>query len=206
MFATPVGRTTPYPNANIKSRHAWCVAYRRHNCTQNTYRWRYWLRRSVANVSTAARLLVAKTAIALVLLIAIGTSGQESPRPSAVATKLTTLPTLDGEVRGDPAWQSLMPITDFTQWQPTNGAPATRKTEVYFAFSDEFLHVGVICHEPSQDDIVLSSDGFQSDSFAMAIDTFLNGQTGFMFGTNPIGVEYDAALDNEYADWNWSTT
>ena len=206
MFATPVGRTTPYPNANSKSRHAWCVAYRRRNCTQNTYRWRYWLRRSVANVSTAAKFLVAKTAIALALLIAVCTWGQESPSPSAVATKLTTLPTLDGEVRGDPAWQSLMPITDFTQWQPTNGAPATRKTEVYFAFSDEFLHVGVVCHEPSQDDIVLSSDGFQSDSFAMAIDTFLNGQTGFMFGTNPIGVEYDAALDNEYADWNWSTT
>ncbi len=206
MFATPAGRRTPYLNANTEHRQARYAAFPRDNSAQNTHRWFRSLVQSVAKVHTAAKFLIAKSAIALALLIAVGAWGQESPRPSAVATKLTTLPTLDGEVRNDPAWQSLTPITDFTQWQPTNGAPATRKTEVYFAFSDEFVHIGVICHEPSQDDIILSSDGFQSDSFAMALDTFLNGQTGFMFGTNPIGVEYDAALDNEYADWNWSTT
>ena len=206
MFATPIGRTRPYLNADTKPQHAHCTARcRRNNHAQNTYWWLDWLRSSAAKVQTAIS-LIAKSAIALALLIAVAAWGQEAPRPSAVAPELTTLPTLDGEVRDDPAWQSITPITDFTQWQPTNGAPATRKTEVYFAFSDEFVHIGVICHEPSQDDIVLSSDGFQSDSFAMAIDTFLNGQTGFMFGTNPIGVEYDASLDNELADWNWSTT
>ena len=160
----------------------------------------------VPKVTSLSISVIAKCAIPIALLIASVTWGQETPRPNAIATQLTTQPTLDGDVKDDPAWRSVTPITDFTQWQPTNGAPATRKTEVYFAFSDEFVHVGVICHEPSQDDIILSSDGFQSDSFTMAIDTFLNGQTGFMFGTNPIGVEYDASLDHEYADWNWSTT
>ncbi|MCY4128251.1 MAG: DUF5916 domain-containing protein [Gammaproteobacteria bacterium] len=200
MLATLAGKTTPYLNAKPKRRHSWrAFSSRRILCALNLYH-------QLNPLKTHARSLSAKSAIAIAALIAGVTWGQETPRPSAIATKLTTLPILDGDVRNDPAWQSVTPITDFTQWQPTNGAPATRKTEVYFAFSDEFVHVGVICHEPSQDDIIVSSDGFQSDSFAMAIDTFLNGQTGFMFGTNPIGVEYDATLDSEYADWNWSTT
>ena len=207
MFATPAGRTTSNLNSKTNRCSAHCaVNPRRDDYAPNSASHLRGPRGSTAKLKTAARLLAKTSAIALTLLIAAGVSGQDFSRPSAVATKVTVLPTLDGEVRNDPVWQALSPITDFTQWQPTNGAPATRKTEVYFAFSDEFLHVAVICHEPSQEDIILSSDGFQSDSFAMAIDTFLNGQTGFMFGTNPIGVEYDAAIDNEYADWNWSTT
>lgn len=207
MLATLAGRTTPYLNAKLKRRHICRAAEpRRHLNTQNFFPQRVGLGPRFAKVQRTARFPIAQSVIAIMLLIAVGTWGQETPRPSAVATKLTTLPTLDGDVRNDPAWQSLTPITDFTQLQPTNGAPATRKTEVYFGFSDEFVHVGVICHEASRDHIIVSSDGFQSDSFAMTIDTFLNGQNGFMFATNPIGAEYDATLDNEYADWNWSTT
>lgn len=206
MLATLAGRTKPYLNADTKRcRCRRAIYLRRQFDVQNRNAWSNRFRSRVANSRISARTLISVVAVVAIAL-ALGTSAQETPRPSVVASKLTTLPTLDGEVSGDPAWQSLTPITDFTQWQPTNGAPATRKTEVYFAYSDEFLHIGVICHEASQDDIVVSSNGFQSDSFAMAIDTFLNGQSGFMFGTNPIGAEYDAAINDELADWNWSTT
>ena len=207
MLAILAGRTSPYLNTKPKRRHSSCTTNPSRNAyAQDSLLTCGWSRPRVPKVTSLSISVIAKCAIPIALLIASVTWGQETPRPNAIATQLTTQPTLDGDVKDDPAWRSVTPITDFTQWQPTNGAPATRKTEVYFAFSDEFVHVGVICHEPSQDDIILSSDGFQSDSFAMAIDTFLNGQTGFMFGTNPIGVEYDASLDHEYADWNWSTT
>ena len=147
-----------------------------------------------------------KIAIALIIAISVNATSQELSRPVASATVLNTLPTLDGDVVNDPAWKTLRLITYFTQWIPTNGESTTRKTEVYFGYSEEFLHVAVICHEDSHHDIVVSSDGFQSDSFTMVLDTFLTGQSGFVFGTNPIGAEYDGSITGNSTDWNWSTT
>ena len=40
-----------------------------------------------------------------------------------------------------------------------------------------------------------SLDG--TDSFLFILDTFKDGQNGFLFGTNSIGVEYDGQVDNE---------
>ena len=133
-------------------------------------------------------------------------SAQDAPRPDVQAVRLSTLPVLDGEVISDPAWQVLKPLTDFTQWVPTNGAPASQKTEFFIGYSDEYVHIAVICYEDNPDNIVVSSDGYQSDSATVVFDTFRNGQSGMAFGTNPIGAEYDASLNDEYADWNWSTT
>ncbi len=36
-----------------------------------------------------------------------------------------------------------------------------------------------------------------ADSFRLVLDTFLDRQTGFVFGTNPSGVQYDAQIDFE---------
>lgn len=145
-------------------------------------------------------------ALALTVFATINAFPQESDHPIETARLMDTLPTIDGNVLDDPAWRGAVSISDFTQWVPTNGAPATRKTEVYFGYSDEYLLVGAICHEHSQEDIVVSSDGFQSDSFTFVIDTFLNGQNGFTFGTNPIGAQYDGSITNNSIDWNWSTS
>ena len=96
----------------------------------------------------------------------------------------------------------ITPFMDFLQLTPENGVVATPKTDVSFGYLDQTQHVGVICHENHPEDIVVSSDGFASDSVAMVLDTFLNGQTGFAFGTNPNGREYDGSVADEYADWN----
>ena len=116
-------------------------------------------------------------------------------------------PTLDGDVAGDPAWQGLAAFTDFKQLQPDNGAPATQRTEAYFGHTEKALYVGVICHEADPSKIVVSNDGFASDSFAFVLDTFRSGQTALVFGTNPVGAEYDGqvAASTNFADWNWST-
>lgn len=146
--------------------------------------------------------------IALICLFSVAASAELEPRqtgPVGEAVELSVMPNLDGDVKNDPAWQDVVPFTDFTQWAPANGKPASRKTEVFLGYSDKFLYVGAICYEDDPNDIVVSSNGFESDSFLMVFDTFLNGQTGVAIGTNPIGEEYDASVANEYGDWNWST-
>ena len=37
----------------------------------------------------------------------------------------------------------------------------------------------------------------ETDSFQIILDTFHDGQNGFVFGTNPAGVEYDGQVTNE---------
>ena len=81
----------------------------------------------------------------------------------------------------------------------------SQRTEVYFGFTDEAVHVGVVCHESDPADIIVSNEGFQSDSFAMVLDTFGTGLAGVVFGTNPVGAEYDGQVADEFAHWNWST-
>ena len=63
----------------------------------------------------------------------------------------------------------------------------------------------MICHETDPSAITVSNDGFQSDSFSMVLDTYRTGQAGMVFGTNPVGAEYDGQVANESPDWNWST-
>jgi len=36
-----------------------------------------------------------------------------------------------------------------------------------------------------------------TDSFRFILDTYADGQNGFVFGTNPAGIEYDAQVTNE---------
>ena len=135
----------------------------------------------------------------------LGAAGATEPNNHGQATPLSQVPTLDGNVADDPAWDGLEPLTGFTQLGPDNGAPATQRTEVYFGFSKDALHVGVICFESDPGGITVSNDGFQSDSFAMVLDTFGTGLAGMVFGTNPVGAEYDGQVADELADWNWST-
>ena len=142
----------------------------------------------------------------LVVLIASTVEASEpNDRPHGSATRLGQTPTLDGLVADDPAWREVTPFTGFRQLRPDNGAAASERTEVYFGFTDDTLHVGVICHESDPDAITVSNDGTQSDSFSMVLDTHGTGLAGMVFGTNPVGAEYDGQVADEFADWNWST-
>ncbi|MDX1407925.1 MAG: DUF5916 domain-containing protein, partial [Saprospiraceae bacterium] len=64
------------------------------------------------------------------------------------------------------------------------------------------LLVGVRCFDRRPDRLVVSdarrdADLEKTDAFLFILDTYHDGQNGFVFGTNPIGIEYDAQVDNE---------
>ena len=145
------------------------------------------------------------SSVTIALLLCATSVAEPNNLPHGHATLLSQAPTLDGNVADDPAWDGLAPFTGFTQLQPDNGAAASQRTEVYFGFTEDALHVGVICFETDPGAITVSNDGSQSDSFSMVLDTFGTGLAGMVFGTNPVGAEYDGQVADEFADWNWST-
>src|SRR5687767_12262154 len=68
------------------------------------------------------------------------------PRVRAVKLEESESISVDGRL-DEPIWQRALPATDFIQQDPDNGAPATERTEVRFAFSRDSLYMGVICYD-----------------------------------------------------------
>jgi len=130
-----------------------------------------------------------------------------SPRPVMRASAITVAPVVDGNVLGDPAWDRVVPATDFWQVQPNEGQAATQKTEVYIAYLDDALYIGLMAYDDDPAGIIVTDarrdtsldDG---DSFRVIIDGMLDRQNGFVFGTNPAGMEYDAQVIKEAASYN----
>jgi hypothetical protein len=127
---------------------------------------------------------------------------QTNERPTAKANYFENDISIDGDVLNDPVWQIIEPFGDMTQKQPNSGEKSTEKTEIRIAYSNQFFYLAVVCHDSAPDKLVVSdsrrdSDLSNTDAFLFILDTYNDGQNGFMFGTNSIGVEYDAQIDNE---------
>jgi hypothetical protein len=121
-------------------------------------------------------------------------------RLTATAIRVEDAPAIDG-VLDDAAWQKAPVHTGFVQADPLEGAPATENTEVRLVYDDQALYVGVTLHDSDPSRIVTTdtrrdADLNQQDSFQMVFDTFHDLQNGFVFGTNPAGVTYDAQIRN----------
>jgi hypothetical protein len=120
----------------------------------------------------------------------------------ATAVKVPTAPTLDGDVLGDEAWANAVPIGSFTQEQPNEGQPSSERTEVRVIFTGDTLYIGAVMYDSDPSGIIVSdarrdAPMDDTDSFQMIVDTYRDRQNGFVFGTNPAGIEYDGQVTNE---------
>ena len=119
----------------------------------------------------------------------------------ARATRVEEPPTIDGLI-DDAAWELAEPITDFVQAEPLQGMSASERTVVRILYDQRAIYVGVILYD-SEPDQILASDSRrdsgmgESDSFQIIVDTYHDLQNGFVFGTNPSGIEFDGQVSNE---------
>jgi hypothetical protein len=158
---------------------------------------------SRACVSTVRSLCVC----AMALAVADVALAQQSPRAPAaavrraIAVRTAEPPTIDG-VLDERSWQDATAITDFIQSEPTEGLPASERTEVRLMYDSRALYVGVYCYDSDPSHIVSTDSRRDSalsgqDSFQMILDTYHDRQNGFIFGTTPLGLQYDAQVRNE---------
>jgi len=115
------------------------------------------------------------------------------------AVKATSNPVMDGDVLNDLAWNDVPAVTTFIQKTPDEGDNVSENTVVKVMYSDKIFFVSVVCYDSKPNEIVISdtrrdSPLNNSDSFSFIIDTFKDFQTGYLFGTNPAGIEYDAQI------------
>ncbi len=122
--------------------------------------------------------------------------------PLARPARVVVGPEIDGDVLGDPAYRDAVPATGFVQSRPFEGQPASERTEVRIVHTDDTLYFGIVCYTADPATIIAAdsrrdSDLTETDSFQIILDTYHDGLNGFVFGTNPAGVEYDGQVTNE---------
>jgi hypothetical protein len=110
-------------------------------------------------------------------------------------------PVIDG-VLDEEVWMEAPTMEGFIQRVPNDGAPASEPSEVRILFDQDAIYVGVWLWDSQPDRIVdgpaiRDSRLDDSDAVVLIFDTFHDGQNGFVFGTNPSGIEYDGQVTNE---------
>ena len=120
---------------------------------------------------------------------------------------------LDG-VLDEAIYERVEPITDFIQYEPANGAPATEQTELWILFDAENLYVAGRAYDSAPPDRWVLNEMRRdipnvsaNESIAFSIDTFNDNRNGFLFELNAIGGFLDAQITNESfpPNQNWNT-
>lgn len=137
-----------------------------------------------------------------------------SPK-NIVAFRVNSSPVIDGLVN-EPSWFKAVPMSDFIQYDPVEGAEPTEKTTVRVLYDDRALYFGVICSDSNPEGIKTQltrrDRSSEADRFSITIDSYNDGQTGFVFAGTVSGVQLDGVLyydgtmyDNQWdAVWNYA--
>ena len=136
------------------------------------------------------------------LLLSAGSPHAAADERAVRATRVANPPKLDGRIDGDESWREASPITDFTQQRPDEGQPASENTTIYVVYDKQTLYIGGVCFSKNLDDIVMTEVRRDSvienmDYVEVVLDSYLDRQNGFVFATNPGGMQYDGQLAQE---------
>jgi hypothetical protein len=148
------------------------------------------------------------------LLHVAGGSGASAQ--TAVAAEHTRAPSIravpaaapirvDG-VLDETVWAMAPAATTFTQLVPTEGAPATERTEVRFAYDDEALYIGARMYDSAAPTTRLGRrDGSTaaSDWLALIIDSHHDHRTAYSLEINPSGLRRDQTHSESGVDDSW---
>lgn len=103
---------------------------------------------------------------------------------------------------------------DFRQSKPTDGAPATQRTDAYLGYDQSNIYIVWLCHDSSPNEIrsqlTKRENAIGDDSVEVIFDTYKDQRRGYVFASNPVGVQSeglwseDGGTDNSW-DTVWNT-
>lgn len=153
--------------------------------------------------------------VAVVALLASSTAVAQGPSVPAGSTAAPAVRierrsgpiAIDGRL-DDADWQRTPAIDSLTQSTPTEGAPGSEPSRVWFAFDDEAIYVAARYEDRQADSImaylVRRDRQNQSDLFMVYLDPYRDGQNGYQFIVSAAGVQREGTLfaDN-FQDDTW---
>ncbi|MEZ5197329.1 MAG: DUF5916 domain-containing protein [Bacteroidales bacterium] len=147
--------------------------------------------------------------LGIVTLLIPSTSvfSQNVNKKSVSAIRIDIPPSIDA-VLDDECWNNVPAATDFIQYVPFNGKPASYNSEVRFVYDDDALYVGAMLSDPHPDSILTElserDDIGMADYFGIYLDCFNDYLTAFGFIVTSCGVQIDLKSTESYGeDKSW---
>jgi hypothetical protein len=155
-----------------------------------------------------AAFLVLQQALPAPQTVAVGPGLVPPPTArTAAAVRAPQPPVIDGK-DDDAVWQTAPAITEFREWQPTEGKDSRFPTVAKVAYDAANLYVFMRAIDPHPDSITRLVDRRDSwlpcDHMGILVDPYHDLRTGFEFFVTPTGVKLDQAIfdDNEDGAWD----
>ncbi len=148
----------------------------------------------------------------LLLLAAFLAVFSPAQAPSDDSVRSVAAAPTDGAIAVDgrldeAAWQAAGVASDFVQFEPDEGAPASFETEVRVLYGAGALYVGAVMHDPEPGQIrrPLSRRDDDGDAavFVVGIDGYLDRRTAYQFAVTAAGVQLDGAQSGSSTDESW---
>jgi hypothetical protein len=155
-----------------------------------------------------AALLILQQGMAAPQIVAGGPRIVPPPTARTVAAvRAPRAPVVDGR-DDDAVWLEAPAITQFKEWQPTEGKDSRFPTVAKVAYDAANLYVFMRAFDPHPDSITRLLDRRDSwlpcDHLGVLVDGYHDRRTGFEFFVTPAGVKLDQAIfdDNEDGAWD----
>jgi hypothetical protein len=154
---------------------------------------------------------IATPAIAVVLMLsslpAAAQQHDESPVKSITAVRTSNHPRIDG-LLDDAAWQRAPLVGGFIVREPEDGKVPSESTAVQVAYDDQALYVAMRMHDSQPEKIVnrltRRDRDQEADAAFVAIDSYHDHQTGYMFLVYASGTQEDIHYYNDtWTDASW---
>jgi hypothetical protein len=121
------------------------------------------------------------------------------PKPTLSLPRVDRPPTLEDFLEMKPRGEfegRLSKAEGFIQQRPRDGEPATQRTEAYFCYDDKNLYVIWLCFDTRPEKIRARlerrENAFDDDWVEITLDTFRDQRRGYVFWSNPLGVQAEA--------------
>jgi hypothetical protein len=127
--------------------------------------------------------------------------------------RIERAPTLEDfkDMKGASAFaRSLAHIAGFRQKVPADGAAATQRTYSYMGYDAANIYVVFLCHDSQPDQIrsrlTKRENASGDDQVEVLFDTYQDQRRGYLFASNPVGVQSDGLWSEDNgADLSWDT-
>ena len=145
-------------------------------------------------------------------LIIQNINGQINAQDYRLQIKKTSETILIDGILNEITWKNAKVAKDFFMITPVDTGKSTQFSEARMAFDEEFIYIAMIFYNNSVkgkyivESLKRDFSFGKNDNFLVAIDPFNNQSTGFAFGLNTYGAQWDGTMYNgRNVDLNWDT-